>query len=147
MSPGTQLPGAHPPLEWTFNPWRQGLGNATAGLLTALLGMVLVARLGLPPLAVAALALALAAALHPTFFPAHCRVDETGVGRRLAFGWERRPWTRIGCAVLDRRGLFVTPGFRAGLLASMRGLWLPVPTGAAPAFLDELRRRLAAHGL
>ena len=95
----------------------------------------------------AALALALAAALHPTFFPAHCRVDEIGVGRRLAFGWERRPWTLIRCAVLDRRGLFVTPGFRAGLLASMRGLWLPVPTGAAPAFLDELRRRLAAHGL
>ena len=140
-------PAAEAALQWTFNPWRQDLRNALVGAIAAAAVTTLVAGLGLPPLAIAALALVFLAAVHPAFLPTRCRVDDEGVARRFAFGWERRRWEAIHRASLGRRGLFVSPGLRPGPLESFRGLWLPIPPTAAPALLDELRGRLKQHGL
>ncbi len=134
-------------LEWSFNPWRQNLRNAMVGAIATAMITALIAGLGLPPLAVAALALVFLASVHSAILPTHCRVDNEGVARRLAFGWERRPWGLIRRASLGRKGLFVSPRFHPGPLDSFRGLWLPVPPPAGAALVDELRRRLAQHGL
>jgi len=139
--------GAGAALEWTFNPWRQNLPNALLGTLTALGIMVLITGLGLPPLAAGALALVFLGAVQPALVPARCRVDEEGVARRLAFGWERRPWSCIRRARVGRNGLFVSPLRHSSVLASFRGLWLPVPPAAPPTLVAELRLRLAQHGL
>ena len=134
-------------LEWTFNPWRQDLGKALVGALMTVAIAGLIASLGLPLFAAVALTLAVLATVHASFLPIRCRVDEMGVARRLAFGWERRPWGGIRKAWLGRRGLFVSPRLREGVLASFQGLWLPVSQAEAPALMDELRRRLVLHGL
>jgi hypothetical protein len=134
-------------LEWTFNPWRQDLRNASVSALVAAAVVLVIARLGLPPLAVVALALVFLGAVHSAFLPTRCRVDAEGVARRLGFGWERRPWSVVRRAVLVPRGLFVSPRTRPGPLESFRGLWLPLPAGAAPALLGGLRARLVRRGL
>jgi hypothetical protein len=153
--PGAERAGAaagpaaalDPALEWTFNPWRQDLRKAATGALAAAAVTAVVARLGLPPLALGALAVAFLVALHPAFLPTRCLVDGDGVARRLAFVWERRAWPVIRRARIGRRGLFVSPRLTAGRLDAFGGLWLPLPPGAPPALVAELRRRLAAHGL
>jgi hypothetical protein len=109
--------------------------------------MALIASFGLPLLAAMAMALAVLATVHSAILPTQCRVDGEGVARRLAFAWERRPWAGIRRAVLRRQGLFVSPRLRLGVLASFQGMWLPLPTAAAQELEDELRRRLALHGL
>ena len=134
-------------LEWTFNPWRQSIGKALLGATVTAATTGVIASLGLPFLATIALTVALLATVHAAFLPMRCRVDDQGVARRLAFGWEQRPWGGIRRAWLGKRGLFVSPRLREGVLASFQGLWLPVPPGAAPALVDELRRRLARRGL
>jgi hypothetical protein len=134
-------------LEWTFNPWRQSLPQAAFGALAVVVAMTGVARLGLPPLATVALAIAFLGTVQPALLPARCRVDEEGVARRIGVRWDRRPWSTIRVARFGRRGLFVSPLAHSTLLASFRGLWLPVPPAAKAALEDELRRRLAQHGL
>jgi hypothetical protein len=135
------------PLEWTFNPWRQDLGSALVGVIAATAIVGLIASLRLPPLAGVALALGFFAAIHGAFLPTRCRVDDDGVARRMAFAWERRPWTAIRRAALGRRGLFVSPRLRPGPLESFRGLWLPIPAADAQDLRGELRGRLALRGL
>jgi hypothetical protein len=142
-----QVAAPDPPLEWTFNPWRQDLRNALVAALTATAATAVVAGFQLPPLALAALAIAFLSALHPAFLPTRCRVDADGVARRLAFVWERRAWPGIRRATVGPRGLFVSPRLRPSALDTFRGLWLPVPPETAAALVAELRRRLAAHGL
>jgi hypothetical protein len=144
-------PGARahsePTFEWTFNPWRHDVRNASIGAIVAAAVVLVIARLGLPPLAVVAMALAFLGAVHSAFLPTRCRVDAAGVARRLGFGWERRPWSAVRRAVLGPRGLFVSPRTHPGALESFQGLWLPLPAGAAPALLGGLRAHLARHGL
>ena len=139
--------GGSPPLEWTFNPWRQDLGSALVGVLATIAVVGLIASLGLPAPAGVTLALVFLATIHGAFLPTRCRVDADGVARRMAFAWERRPWTAIRHAALGKRGLFVSPRRRPGPLASFRGLWLPIPAAEAHALEGELRGRLALHGL
>jgi hypothetical protein len=134
-------------LEWSFNPWRQNLRKALVGVIAAAAVTALIAGLGLPPLAIAALALVFLATVHSAFLPTRCRVDEEGVARRLAFTWERRPWGALRRAALGPRGLFVSPRLHPGPLESFRGLWLPIPPGAPPTLQSELRGHLARHGL
>jgi hypothetical protein len=146
---GTEVPGTEtqPALEWTFNPWRQDLRRAAVGAVTTAAAAILLAGAGLPAFAVAALALAFLATVHQAIFPTRCRVDGEGVARRLGLGWERRPWESIRSATLGRGGLFVSPGMGREVLATFRGLWLPLPSSEAEALVGELRRRLAARGL
>jgi len=113
--------------------------------LLAVAGVVL--RLELSPLARAALLLAFVAALGPAFLETRCRVDGEGVARRIALSWTRRAWRDIRRAVIRPDGLFVSPLAGPGPLASLRGLWLPVPSVTATALLPELKRRLARHDL
>jgi hypothetical protein len=134
-------------LEWSFNPWRQDLRRALVGTIAAAAATTLIAGLGLPPLAFAGLAIAFLATVHSAFLPTRCRMDDEGVARRLAFAWERRPWAMIRRATLGPRGLFVSPRLHPGPLESFRGLWLPIPPGAAPTLLSDLRGHLARHGL
>jgi hypothetical protein len=139
--------GGEAPLEWTFNPWRQDTRNAAVGAVVAIAVLGLIAGFGLPPLAIAVMAAIFLATVHPAILPTRCRVDGEGVARRLAFVWSRRPWNGIRGARLGRAGLYVTTSKHPGVLASARGLWLPVPRTLAPGLLDELSRRLAQHGL
>ena len=139
--------GAECTLEWTFNPWRQDIRNALLAAIVAVTVVVAIARLGLPPLAVAGLALVFLASIHASFLPTQCRVDAQGVARRLGFGWERRPWSAIRRAVLGSRGLFVSPREHPGPLEAFRGMWLPLPHGAAPELRGGLSAHLTRHGL
>jgi len=144
VAPG---PGAATALEWSFNPWRQDIRRALVGVIATAAVTGLIAGLGLPPLATAALALVFLATVHSAFLPTRCRVDEEGVARRLAFAWERRPWGAFRRAVLGPRGLFLSSRLHPGPLESFRGLWLPIPPDAAPTLPGELRDHLARHGL
>jgi hypothetical protein len=139
--------GLEEALEWTFNPWRQDIRNSSVAAIVAVTVVLAIARLGLPPLAVVALALAFLGSIHSSILPTRCRVDAEGVARRLGFGWERRPWSAIRRAVLGSRGLFVSPRARPGPLEWLRGLWLPLPAGATPALRGGLSAHLARHGL
>jgi hypothetical protein len=149
LEPEAIAPGsaANAPLEWSFNPWREDPWKALVGVIAASAITALIAGLGLPPLAVAVLALVFLATVHSAFLPTRCRVDEEGVARRFAFAWERRPWSAIRRAALGPRGLFVSPRLHPGALESFRGLWLPVPPGSTPTLMSELRGHLARHGL
>lgn len=146
MSSVVPLPGTDPPLEWTFNPWRQDYRAALVGAVVAVAVAVLVAGFRLPPLAVAALTLVFLTSIHAAFLPTRCRVDEEGVARRLTFVWSRRAWSGIRSAHLDRQGLFVSAQRHRGALTPFQSLWLPVPRATAPRLLEELRQRLAQHG-
>jgi hypothetical protein len=136
-----------PALEWSFNPWRQDAARALAGAVAIVAVGVLLAALRVVPAMSALLVVAFAVSLGPAWLKAHCRVDHAGVARRLALGWERRAWSELRRAVVRRDGLFVSSLAGAGVLASFRGLWLPVPAEARDALIPELRRRVAAHGL
>jgi hypothetical protein len=147
MSAGPPPKGAAAPLEWTFNPWRQDHRIAVVGAIVAGAVAILIAGFELPPLAVFGLTLAFLASIHSAILPTRCRVDEEGVARRLAFVWERRPWGAIRRACLERHGLYVSTLSHRSALTPFRSLWLPVPRTGAPTLLEELRRRLADHGL
>jgi hypothetical protein len=147
MSAGPPPAGAAAPLEWTFNPWRQDRRIAVVAAIVVLVVAILIAGFELPPLAVFGLTLVFLASIHPAILPTRCRVDEAGVARRMAFVWERRPWSAIRRACLARHGLYVSTLSHQSALSPFRSMWLPVPRTEPPALLEELRRRLAGHGL
>jgi hypothetical protein len=139
-----------PSLEWTVNPWRENWRRALLGVLfTILIGGVFL-RASVMTLTAVALWLVFMFTLSPAFWVLRCRVDESGVARRLLFVWDRRPWSRIGRARLYASGLWVSPAGTPGWLETFRGLWLPLRGGASTEtarLRAELVRRLGEHGL
>jgi hypothetical protein len=139
-------PGVPAALEWRHQPWRDApLRAATALIASAALGL-LALRVAPVPLAGWALAVALLALAGPAFLPAACRVDSTGVARRIGLGWERREWEAIRRAKLGPVGLYVSSRSRGGPLEPFRGLLLPLPRIADPSLLASLEAELRAHG-
>jgi len=136
-----------PPLEWSFNPWREHPGRASAGALAIVLVLAILLEWRLVALAQIALAIAVGLALGPALMAARCRVDEAGVARRVLVGWDRRSWTDIRRAVVLREGLLVSRRTKPGARVDFGGLWLPVPHAEGERLLPELRRRVAQHGL
>lgn len=139
------------PLEWTVNPWKENPRNAALGVFLVVgMGGVLVS-MGFKTALSGLLWVAFMLALSPAFWVLHCRVDDTGVARRILFLWERRPWDRIRKAKLAPSGLVVWPSERLSWVDSaFRGLWLPfyrVPDEARADLVSELRQRLGAHDL
>ena len=137
-------------VEWTIRPWREHGAAAALSLLAALLLWMLVIWL-LPGegLVTALLGLAALAALAPGMAPMQCRVDASGVARRVLFAWDRRHWPEIRRARLGGAGLFVSPFARPSRLDRFRGLFLPVPRHdpRGDRLLEALRREVARHGL
>jgi hypothetical protein len=137
-------------VEWTVSPWRENRGRAALALMSALLLWILAARL-LPGelLLSSLLGLAALGALAPGMAPMQCRVDGGGVGRRVLFAWDRRPWAQIRRARVGTAGLFVSPFARPCRLDRYRSLLLPVPRSVPDGgcLLERLRREVARHGL
>lgn len=146
-APATEAGGTGAPLEWTYNPWRERPGLATAGGVSALLLCVLAAGAGEGPILTLGLCVAGVASLSPLFAPSRCRVTEDGVARRGPMGWSRRPWRAIRRAAAGPGGVLVSPYARRHWLEPWRSLFLPLPAGCRDALLPELRARLAEHGL
>jgi hypothetical protein len=142
--------GPAPPIEWTYNPWRGDPRRvALAVLFMVVVGGVLL-QAGIATLTGVALMLAFLFTISPAFWVLRCRVDESGVARRLLFVWERRPWERIRRADVSEGGLIISPQARPGVLDAFRALWLPLPALAPEErlrMMAELRRRVRAHGL
>ena len=136
-----------PPLEWSVDPWREFPLRAITGFLAAVALALLAVRTMPAPLAGWALALALLAMLGPAYLPVRCRVDETGIARRLGFGWERRAWADIRVARLGARALYVSTLRNGGPLEPFRGLLLPLPRGRADELKPALSAVLTAHGI
>lgn len=142
-----EAPGDRP-LEWTVDPWRQHAGRAAAATLAAGGAILLAARGGLPAFTATVLAVAAGLAFAPGYLASHCRVDAGGVARRLGpLGWERRTWERLRAARLDARGLFVTAGPGRGAIATLRGLYLPLPANGDETLRRRLAEALQRHGL
>ena len=136
-----------PPLEWSVDPWREVPLRAITGFLAAVALALLAVRTMPAPLAGWALALALLAMLGPAYLPVRCRVDETGIARRLGFSWERRAWADIRAARLGARALYVSTLRNGGPLEPFRGLLLPLPRGRADELKPALTAALTAHGI
>ncbi len=145
-----RLAPTEPALEWSVNPWRRDPRRAALVVLFIVLFGAFMMRLGIATLTTVALWLAFMLALSPAFWVLRCRVDESGVARRLLFVWERRPWDRIGHAKLTRQGLFVYPPGFPSWLSVVRALWLPFEA-VRPEQSDDLRsalrQRLGTHDL
>jgi len=137
-------------VEWTVSPWREDpAGAALAALAVLLLWLLAAWLLAGERLLATLMGLAVFGALAPGVTPTQCRVDDTGVARRVLFAWDRRAWSEIRHARLSARGLFVSPFARRGRLDRFRGLFLPVPrraAGAAP-LLEALQQEVGRHGL
>ena len=152
--PGRTPPAgrAAPPtvLEWTISPWREDAARAAFAVIAALLlGLLAAWLLAGEGLLGALMGVAVLVVLAPGMAPTRCRVDGTGVARRVLFGWDRRAWPDIRRARVSDAGLFVSPFARRSRLDRFRGLSLPVPRRAAGAatLLEALRREMGRHGL
>lgn len=135
------------PVEWSVDPWREFPLKAIAGFLAAISLALLAVRTMPAPLAGWALALALLAVLGPAYLPMRCRVDDSGIARRLGLGWERRAWGDIRVARLGARALYVSTLRNGGPLEPFRGLLLPLPRSRADELRPVLSAALAAHGI
>ena len=138
----TPLHGPLAPIEWTFDPWKEGVVRPLATLAGAITLSALAAASNLPLPASTALVLGIVALTAPGFLPSRFRVDASGVSRRLAsLPWSSLRWERVKSATLRRGGLLVEPRGSVGFLANMRAWALPLP-GAADD--SDSRERLRA---
>ena len=136
-----------PPVEWSFNPWRERPARSAVAMLLAL-GLCLVVLAWRESVVLsAALCLAAVATLSPALSPLECRVDEDGVARRGPLGWERRRWSEIRRAVLRRAGLRVSPYRTPHWLDETRGLFLPLPSTNSATLTPSIEPHLQRHGL
>jgi hypothetical protein len=137
-----------PSLEWTFDPWREHARRAVVALGAAVTVAVLLVTSGLQALTTAALIAVAATVLGPGYASTRCRIDDTGVARRLAFlWWDRRAWQVIRSARLLPGALVVSPSRRPGVLSAMRELVLPLPRGGERDVLRaDVAHRLERHG-
>lgn len=136
-----------PPLEWSFNPWRDRPLVAVAAVSVTLGICLLIVSLDEPPLVRLILGLAVLGALSPVLSPSRCRVDDQGIELHGPFGTSRRRWSDLRRVAPRPAGVLASPYPRPHWLDSYRGLLLPTRTGDRDALLIELRGRLEAHGI
>ena len=149
MPPARQA-GSPVVLEWTISPWREDASRAAFAVIAALLLWLLAAWLMAGErLLGTLLGVAVVVVLAPGMAPTRCRVDGSGVARRVLFAWDRRAWPDIRRARVSDTGLFVSPFTRRSRLDRFRGLFLPVPRRAAggATLLEALRQEVGRHGL
>ena len=150
MSPDLAPGGAGaqaPPVEWSYNPWRERPGLAAVAVLFALGCCAVLITFRESWVLTTGLAIAAVASLAPLFTPARCRVDEADVARRGPLGWARRPWRDVRRARLTAGGLLVSPYASPHWLDAHRALFLPLPSAARGSLSVEIQTRLSAHGL
>jgi hypothetical protein len=141
------------PLEWTLHPWRARPAVAALALLVVAAATFEIARFELPALARLGLALAFTWMLAPALLPTRYRLDGRGVASRMVLLWDRRAWSvfkRASIAAAARVPLVrLSTLERPGPLDAFRGMTLLLPprTPERDRLLDEIRRRLAQHGL
>jgi hypothetical protein len=136
------LDGPCEPIEWTYDPWREGAARPLAAVAGGVMLAALASVSRLPAPACAAIVIGIAALLAPGFLPSHFRVDAAGISRRLAFlPWSTRTWAAVKAATLRRDGLVVQAWGGAGFLAGMLAWALPLP---APRDDGGARERLRA---
>ena len=138
--------GAHAPVQWSFNPWRERPLRSWLAALFALGLCALVLASRESWLLSVALCVVAVATLSPALSPLECRVDDDGVARRGPLGWERRRWSDLRRAVLGRGGLIVSPYARRHWLDETRGLYLPLPSAIREALAPSIAPHLQRHG-
>ena len=145
------MPSAPPeaPLEWSVDPWRTNPRAAVTGLVATAALALLALRLAGSFVTGALLAVACLLVLNPAFAPTRFRVDGEGVARRRGLAWERRAWRDLRRAAALPGGVLVSPFAGPSFRDSFRGLVLELPPALAgrEVLLEELRRRLALHGI
>jgi hypothetical protein len=148
MLPGGRA-GSPAAVEWRVSPWREDPARAalvvTAALLLWLLAAWLLAE---ERLLSTLMGVAVLVVLAPGMTPTQCRVDGSGVARRVLFAWDRRTWPEIRRARVSAGGLFVSPFAQRSRLDRYRGLFLPVSRSAADTapLLEALRQEVGRHG-
>lgn len=141
------IPTAPEALEWRFNPWRERPVAGTLGLV-CIAGTVLLSwTLGLTFLHHVVFASLMTAMLGALIIPVRCRVDESGVARGGATGWERRRWEDIRRAVRVRGGLLISPFSEPRRLDAFRALLLPMHRAERVALDAGVKPHLVLHGL
>ena len=147
LTAATLLGGPREPIEWTYDPWREGVPRPLAALVSAaaLAALAVTSRLPLP--ACTAIVAGIVALLAPGFLPSRFRVDAAGVSRRLAcLPWNTRKWASVKAATLRRGGLLVEPWGGAGALAGLIAWALPLPRrGGDGGAREQLRAWRDAH--
>jgi len=141
---GTTSPA---PVEWSWNPWRERPRPAWIALAASALSAVILLVAGAGPVLAAILTLAVAGMLSPLLLPSHCRVDDTGVAVRGAFGWERRAWSSLRRARPTADGFLVSPFASAHRLDPFRALALPLPASGRSSLAAPLCAHFESHGL
>lgn len=136
-----------PPLEWSYNPWRERPGLAGTAVAFALLCCAVLISLRESWVLTAGLAVASVAALAPLFTPTRCRIGGEGVARQGPLGWARRPWRDVRRARLTPGGLLVSPYAEPHWLDVHRALFLPLPHGATGPLTAAIQSRLGDHGV
>ncbi len=136
-----------PALEWQFNPWRERPTAAAIGLACVGGTVALSWNLGLAPLHHVVLALLMFTMLGALIVPVRCRIDDQGVARGGAIGWERRRWEDIRRAVRVRGGLLVSPFSEPRRLDAFRALLLPMHRAERRDLDASVRPHLVLHGL
>lgn len=134
-------------LEWTYNPWRERPGRASATLVAALACCALATSFGLPALVALVMCVASLATFAVGFVPVRCRLDQEGVTRRAGWLAERRPWKDLQRAVRLPDAVLLSPFRRRHWLDAYRGLLLPLPARPEDGLADDVNRRLVEHGL
>lgn len=135
-----------PPVEWSYNPWRERPALAGTALVFALGCCAVLISFRESWVLTAGLAVAAVASLAPLFTPACCRVGEEDVARRGPLGWAKRPWRDVRRARLTRGGLLVSPYAEPHFLDVHRALFLPLPAAGEGPLTAELESRLSVHG-
>lgn len=136
-----------PPLQWSYNPWRERPTRSWAALAWLLLGFLLLATLGLPWGVRLGLSLALAASFGSALVPGTYRLDDRGVTLGRGPFQRHRPWTEVRRAVRSREGVLLSPFATRGWLDAYRAVFLPLPRRPDPRMADDVNRLLADHGL
>jgi hypothetical protein len=145
-TPGSAAAAVAPPVEWSYNPWRERPALAGTAVAFAVLFCTVVISLGESWVLCAGLAIACVSALSPLFTPTRCRVGEDDVARHGPLGWARRPWRDVRRARLTGGGLLVSPYAEPHWLDVHRALFLPLPRAATGPLATAIQSRLSDHG-
>ena len=134
--------GPDEPIQWTFDPWREGLVRPLASALSAIALSALAFTSHLPLPAATALVIGIVALTAPGYLPADFRIDTTGVSRRIAgTAWRSMRWERVKSVSLRHGGLLVEPRSRFLLPAAVSAWALPL---SARDTNSGMRERLRA---
>ncbi|MFI5370625.1 MAG: hypothetical protein ACHQ52_03635 [Candidatus Eisenbacteria bacterium] len=134
-------------ITWSFDPWRESPRRAAIGLAAALTCAVIPVFAGLPMPAVVALGVCGFGMFHDRLLAVECRVDDTGVERRVGPLSERRGWHDLRHARWVPGAVWLSPFREPHWMERFRVLELPLPRAGRDRLRGALHDALGRHGL